>query len=104
MLRRPPLAGLVRRETSPGVAMTDDEESILAAAHRDTTCAHAVGTCRMGVDAGAVTDPRLRVRGVEGMRVMDGSVMPAQVSGNTNAPVMAMAWRAVDLIREDLAA
>ena len=99
-----PLAGLIRCETSPGPAMTDEAESILAAAHRDTTCAHAVGACRMGADADAVTDPRLRVRGVEHLRVMDCSVMPTQVSGNTNAPVMAMAWRAADLILADLAA
>lgn len=93
-----PLARLIVRETYPGPIMSDDPESILAAAHRDTTCAHAVGTCRMGMDEMAVVDPDLKVRGLEGLRVMDCSVMPTQVSGNTNAPVMAMAWRAADII------
>lgn len=63
------------------------------------------GTCKMGVngDAQAVLDDRLRVRGIAGLRVVDCSVMPTQVSANTNGPVMALAWRAADLIREDFA-
>lgn len=55
----------------------------------------------MGVDPDSVTDPRLRVRGVDGLRVVDTSVMPFILSGNTNGPTMAIAWRAADLIRED---
>ncbi|SCW59727.1 Choline dehydrogenase [Sphingobium faniae] len=100
----PPLAGLIAAETFPGDAMPDDDEAaIIAAAHRDQSCAHAVGTCRIGRadDPLAVVDPRLRVRGIDGLRVMDCSVMPTQVSGNTNAPVMAMAVRAATLILED---
>lgn len=62
---------------------------------------HAVGTCRMGSDEASVVDGRLRVRGVEGLRVMDCSVCPEIISGNTNAPMMAMGWRAADLILED---
>jgi choline dehydrogenase-like flavoprotein len=64
---------------------------------------HVVGTCKMGPshDRTAVVDHRLRVHGVDGLRVMDCSVMPTMPSGNTNAPVMAMAWRAADLILED---
>lgn len=100
----PPLASIIAEESFPGRAMPDEEEAILAAAHRDQSCAHAVGTCRMGApdDEHAVVDPRLRVRGMEGLRVMDCSVMPTQVSGNTNAPVMAMAARAARLILEDM--
>jgi len=99
----PPLAGIVAEETHPGAAMSEDEASILAAAHRDQSCAHAVGTCRMGAsdDEQAVVDARLRARGLDGLRIMDCSVMPTQVSGNTNAPVMAMAVRAARLILED---
>jgi len=64
---------------------------------------HLCGTCRMGPDEAAVVDQRLRVRGVGGLRVMDCSVCPEIVAGNTNAPMMAMAWRASDLFLEDRA-
>lgn len=96
----PALSLIVVGETHPGAELVEDAQ-ILDAARRDETCQHAVGTCRMGVDARSVLDQRLRVRGVTGLRVVDLSAMPTQVSGNTNGPVMALAWRAADLIEHD---
>lgn len=94
-----PLADFVQVETMPGPEYETDAE-ILDAYDRFGTCGyHTVGTCRMGRDERSVVDPQLRVRGVEGLRVMDTAVMPFILSGNTNGPTMAMAWRAADLIR-----
>ena len=78
----------------------EDDEAIRAHAARTTFAIyHPVGTCRMGTDAAAVVDPELRVNGLEGLRVVDASVMPKVPRGNTNAPVIALAERAADLIR-----
>jgi choline dehydrogenase len=86
-------------EVAPGPAVTDDAgledyvRQVAATAH------HPVGTCRMGVDAGAVVDPALRVHGVARLRVVDASIFPQVVGGNTNAPVVMVAEKAADLIR-----
>jgi choline dehydrogenase len=101
-VQQPPLAQYIEVETMPGPAY-DTDEKILEAYDRFGTCAyHAVGSCRMDKDpAQSVVDPQLRVRGVEGLRVMDTSIMPTIPSGNTNGPTMAMAWRAADIILRD---
>jgi choline dehydrogenase len=81
--------------------LTSDEDAVLDA-HirvRAQTLYHPVGTCRMGSDEGAVVDPELRVKGVGGLRVVDASIMPTIVGGNTNAPVIMIAERAAELVR-----
>lgn len=104
LMTRPELDEMVVSEIMPGGDNQSDEQ-ILDWFDKAGGCGlHAVSTCRMGKDAGSVLDGRLRVRGVTGLRVMDTSVPPVMPSGNTNAPMMAMAWRAAELIREDAAA
>ena len=96
-----PLCDMIEVETFPGPRCKTDDE-IIDAFDKDGTCGyHAVGSCRMGSDAGSVVDPQCRVRGVDGLRVIDTSIMPQIPAGNTNGPTMAMAWRAVDIIRRD---
>jgi choline dehydrogenase len=98
---QPALAPFIESEVLPGPQVQSNDE-ILEAAFRTALCGtHAVGSCRMGRDDRAVVDERLRVRGVEGLRVVDCSVMPGLISGNTNAPAMALAWRASELILSD---
>jgi choline dehydrogenase-like flavoprotein len=100
---QPALAEVIAEEILPGPAVQTDED-ILRAIRKFATCGtHAVRTCRMGRDATAVVDERLRVRGVTGLRVVDCSVMPGLISGNTNGPAMATGWRAADLILQDAA-
>ena len=99
--RQPALEAIIAEEMRPGADVQSDE-NIISAAQRQATCGtHAVRSCRMGLDPGAVVDERLRVRGVDGLRIADCSVMPGLISGNTNAPAMALGWRASDLILED---
>jgi choline dehydrogenase-like flavoprotein len=97
-LKQPALAGIVSAEREPTRSLESDDEIIEAYRSIGTAGYHACGTCRMGSFNDAVLDADLRVRGVEGLRVVDGSVMPAMVSANTNGPIMALAWRAADRI------
>ena len=93
-MAQPAITPWLEKELFPGPARTSDED-LLDAFRRFSLCGtHAVATCRMGSDNRSVVDPDLKVRGVSGLRVVDASVMPAPVSGNTNAPVMALAWAA----------
>jgi choline dehydrogenase len=79
-----------------------DDEALLSHARASKLPAHHVAsTCRMGVDAGAVVDPRLRVWGVERLRVADASIMPTLVSGNTNGPAIMIGEKAAEMILED---
>ena len=90
-------------EFLPGPTFQTDSELALAAGNIGTTIFHPVGTCKMGRDddATAVLDPQLRVRGVAGLRVIDGSVMPVITSGNPNSPIIMIADKAAGLIRAD---
>jgi choline dehydrogenase len=88
-----------REELAPGLDVQSDEA--LAAYVRDAcdTLSHPIGTCKMGTDPVAVVDPELRVHGVEGLRVVDASIMPTLTSGNTNAPTIMIGEKAADLIK-----
>jgi choline dehydrogenase-like flavoprotein len=88
-------------ETVPGIDFANDDEILDYIRRTSEPGIHATGTCRMGVDDEAVLDGRLRVKGVEGLRVVDCSAMPTQVSGNTNGPAMAFAYHAANLILAD---
>ncbi|HEY5291481.1 MAG TPA: GMC family oxidoreductase N-terminal domain-containing protein [Burkholderiales bacterium] len=87
-------------EFLPGPAFQTDEEMVKAAGNVGTTIFHPVGTCKMGRadDAAAVVDPQLRVRGIEGLRVIDASIMPTITSGNTNSPTLMIAERGAMLV------
>jgi choline dehydrogenase len=93
-----PFAAELGRELFPGPDVNTDEDLADDLRRRVELLYHPVGTCRMGSDEGAVVDPELRVRGIEGLRVADASIMPIVPSGNTNAPTIAVAERAADVI------
>lgn len=96
-----PFADYVAEERTPGPQVQTDDEWLDFVRATGETVYHPTSTCRMGTDAGAVVDARLRVRGLAGLRVIDASVMPAVVSGNTNAAVIAIAEKGADLVLED---
>lgn len=89
------------REFKPGPDYVSDAELVKAAGDIGTTIFHPVGTCKMGLDSLAVVDPRLRVRGVRSLRVVDASIMPTITSGNTNAPALMIAEKGSAMILED---
>lgn len=89
------------QEWRPGVAVQTDAELMHAAGDLGTTIFHPVGTCKMGNDSWAVVDDRLRVHGIDGLRVIDASVMPTITSGNTNAPTTMIAEKGAEMIRQD---
>jgi len=95
------LAKYSPEEWKPGPSVQSDEALLKTAGDLGTTIFHPVGTCKMGHDALAVVDDRLRVRGIEGLRVIDASVMPRITSGNTNAPTIVIAEKGAEMIAQD---
>ncbi len=96
-----PLAPQITDEYVPGRQYQTDEELLRAAREHSQTIYHPTSTCKMGSDDMAVVDDRLRVHGIEALRVVDASIMPEIVSGNTNAPTIMIGEKASDMIRED---
>jgi choline dehydrogenase len=93
----------VEEEYRPGSQTKTDEDLLEFARNYGATIFHPSGTCKMGSDAMAVVDAQLKVRGVENLRVVDCSIMPTLVSGNTHAPVVMIAEKAADLILDQAA-
>jgi choline dehydrogenase-like flavoprotein len=92
------IAAEVHGELSPGPDYPHRDDLCKEIPNRATTVYHAVGTCRMGVDERAVVAPDLRVRGIEGLRVADASIMPSITGGNTNAPALMIGEHAAGII------
>ena len=101
ILAAPALKPYTVEEVYPGSKVTSDEDMLDYCRKTGSTVYHPTSTCRMGSDPLAVVDQRLRVRGIEGLRVVDASVMPDLMSGNTNAPTIMIAEKASDMILED---
>ena len=100
MIRTKPLSNIIKKEIIPGENITSDQDLINHCKKTVKTCWHPVGTCKMGTEKDdlAVVTPDLKVKGIKNLRIFDASVMPNLISGNTNAPTMALADRAVDIM------
>jgi len=101
IMAKPAMRRYIAEERTPGESCKSDADLLAFARATGTTVYHPTSTCRMGSDASAVVDERLRVRGIDALRVVDGSIMPALVSGNTNAAVVMIAEKGADMILED---
>lgn len=98
IMQAPAMEAYMEQELEPGLAVTSDADLLAYARAKGSTIYHPSGTCRMGPDERAVVGPDLKVKGIEGLRVADGSIMPRLVSGNTNAPIIMIGEKASDLI------
>jgi choline dehydrogenase-like flavoprotein len=98
MAKTDPLSKFLKGEATPGPEVTSLESLKAAVRLYAKTIYHPVGTCKMGVDAQAVVDPQLRVRGIDGLRVADASIMPNITGGNTNAPSIMIGEKAADMV------
>lgn len=98
LFNRPELASFAPKELWPGPSVSTDDEIVDAFVSSGVAGLHITGTCSMGEGSDSVVDPELKVRGVEGLRVADISIMPGPMSGNTNAPAMAIGYRAADFM------
>jgi choline dehydrogenase len=101
MMKQSVISKYIVEEVRPGAECESDDDFLNYLESMARTSFHPVGTCRMGVDPEAVVDPRLRVNSITGLRVVDASIMPTLVSGNTNAPTIMIAEKAADMILED---
>ncbi|WP_027555600.1 GMC family oxidoreductase [Bradyrhizobium sp. Cp5.3] len=101
LMETPALRALQKKEMFTAGVTTDDDIRALLRERVDTVY-HPVGTCRMGLDAMAVVDPKLKVHGVEALRVVDASIMPTLIGGNTNAPTIMIGEKAADMIRAEV--
>lgn len=98
----PALAPVIAEEVLPGPSVRSDEDLVADFRRRSGTVYHPVSTCRMGPEAAtSVVDPRLKVHGLEGLRVIDASVFPSNVSGNTNAAAIMTGWKGAEIVLED---
>ncbi len=92
----------ITEEYQPGASVRTDEQLLEHARNTGGTVFHPTSTCKMGIDPMAVVDPELRVHGIEGLRVVDASIMPTVISGNTNAATIMIGEKAADLVRQPL--
>jgi choline dehydrogenase-like flavoprotein len=101
ILAQGPLEHFIKAERLPGPGVKTDEDYFNFICEHSKTSHHPAGTCRMGPDDKAVLDPRLRVKGLDRLRVIDASVMPTVVSSNTNAAAIMIGEKGADMIRQD---
>jgi choline dehydrogenase-like flavoprotein len=99
IMRQEALRPFVRQERLPGPDVVTDADYAAYASRHAKTDHHPAGTCRMGNDPGAVVDPELRLNGVEGLRVIDASIMPTLISSNTNAAAIMIGEKGADLVK-----
>jgi choline dehydrogenase len=104
IMNEPAMRRYIAEERAPDPRRTSDADLLAFARETGTTVFHPTSTCRMGSDPTAVVDERLRVRGIERLRVVDGAIMPALVSGNTNAAIVMIGEKGADMILQDAAA